>query len=221
MKRIFISLLFSFCCCLLWAQNEYPIPKNSNLKIDGGGIAFVRPAVTGGWARGINFYNADGAGRTLALGLFGSGNEPQRFYVAYGNESPWSSSLGLHLLPNGNMGIGTVAPQERLSVNGNIRAREVKVEVANWPDYVFKEGYGLMPLSELEIYIKTHRHLPGIPPAKEAEADGIGLAEMNRRLVEKVEELTLYLIEREKDGKRQESKLERLEKELRELKRSQ
>lgn len=96
---------------------------------------------------------------------------------------------------SGNVGIGTTTPQERLSVNGNIRAKEVKVETANWPDYVFKEGYDLMPLAELETHIQTHGHLPGIPSAKEAEADGVGLAEMNRKLLEKVEELTLHIIE--------------------------
>lgn len=99
---------------------------------------------------------------------------------------------------NGNVGIGTATPSDRLSVNGNIRAKEVKVETANWPDYVFKEDYDLMPLSELETYIKTNRHLPGIPSAKEAEAEGIGLAEMNRKLLEKVEELTLHLIEKDR-----------------------
>jgi len=221
MKRILISLFFSFCYCSLWAQNEYPIPKNSNLKIDGGGINYVRPATTGGWARGVNFYHTNAADRMLALGLLGDGDEVRRFYVAYGHEAPWNSSLGFHLLPNGNLGIGTTTPRERLSVNGNIRAREVKVETANWPDYVFEECYVLTPLSELETYIKTNKHLPGIPSAREAEADGIGLAEMNRKLLEKVEELTLHLIEREKDGKRKEERLERLENELRELRRSQ
>lgn len=98
----------------------------------------------------------------------------------------------------GNLGIGTRYPQERLSVNGNIRAKEVKVEMANWPDYVFEGDYDLMPLAELESYINRHGHLPGIPTAGEAEADGVGLAEMNRKLLEKVEELTLYILEQQR-----------------------
>ncbi|SEL98541.1 hypothetical protein SAMN05421740_1201, partial [Parapedobacter koreensis] len=96
------------------------------------------------------------------------------------------------------VGIGTMDPAERLSVNGNIRAKEVKVEMANWPDYVFKRDYPLMPLPELETFINDNGHLPGIPSAIEAEASGIGLAEMNRRLLEKVEELTLHLLEQRK-----------------------
>ncbi len=111
------------------------------------------------------------------------------------------------LVVNGNVGIGTTTPQERLSVNGNIRAKEVKVEMDNWPDYVFTEGYALLPLAELETHIKTHGHLPGMPSAEEAEADGIGLAEMNRKLLEKVEELTLHLIEQQKALRSMEGRL--------------
>ncbi|MGK6353533.1 hypothetical protein [Parapedobacter sp. DT-150] len=94
----------------------------------------------------------------------------------------------------GNVGIGTATPAERLSVNGNIRAKEIKVEMANWPDYVFNADYPLTPLPELEAYIKENGHLPGIPTASNVEADGVALAEMNRKLLEKVEELTLHLI---------------------------
>ncbi|WP_257667169.1 hypothetical protein [Parapedobacter tibetensis] len=100
---------------------------------------------------------------------------------------------------NGNVGIGTTTPADKLSVNGRIRAREVKVETANWPDYVFRGDYELQPLPELEAYIKSNGHLPGMPTAKEAEADGIDLGEMNRKLLEKVEQLTLHLIEKDRE----------------------
>lgn len=99
---------------------------------------------------------------------------------------------------SGNVGIGTTTPKEKLSVNGNIRAREIKVETANWPDYVFEENYEIKSLAEIEAFVNEHKHLPGIPGKKEAEEAGVNLGEMNRKLLEKVEELTLHLIEKDK-----------------------
>lgn len=98
----------------------------------------------------------------------------------------------------GNMGIGTTTPNAKLAVNGKIRAQEIKVETANWPDYVFEEGYQVGTLEELERYIKANKHLPEMPSAKEAEANGVELGEMNKLLLKKVEELTLHLIEKDK-----------------------
>ncbi|SUJ02419.1 Uncharacterised protein [Sphingobacterium spiritivorum] len=101
----------------------------------------------------------------------------------------------------------TVSGGELLSVNGNIRAQEIKVEAANWPDYVFKPEYRLQSLTELESYIKQYGHLPGIPKAEIAEREGISLGEMNKVLLKKVEELTLHLIEKEKIQKQHEQQL--------------
>lgn len=99
---------------------------------------------------------------------------------------------------NGNVGIGTLKPAEKLSVNGNIRSKEVKVEAVNWPDYVFEEDYKIKSLEDLEKYIKTNKHLPEVPSAKEISVNGLELGEMNKALMKKVEELTLYLIEQNK-----------------------
>jgi len=98
----------------------------------------------------------------------------------------------------GNVGIGTNAPTEKLSVNGKIRAQEIKVETANWPDYVFAEGYQLPSLEETAKFIKENKHLPGVPKASEVEENGLSLGEMNRILMQKVEELTLHMIEKDK-----------------------
>lgn len=122
------------------------------------------------------------------------------------------NTLKVALANSGNIGIGTTTPQEKLSVNGNIRAHEIKVETANWPDYVFDDTYQLTSLSDLENYIKVNRHLPQMPTAKEAATIGIELGEMNKLLVKKVEELTLHLIEKDKQVNHLLQRLEAIEK---------
>ena len=100
----------------------------------------------------------------------------------------------------GNVGIGTGTPTEKLTVNGKVLAREVIVsnDIRTWPDYVFAPGYEMMSLTELEAYVNEHHHLPDVPSAEEVEEQGIGLGEMNAILLQKVEEMTLRMIEMEK-----------------------
>lgn len=106
-------------------------------------------------------------------------------------------SKGLSVDEDGNVGIGTSNPTKELEVNGTIRSKEVIVEATNWPDYVFEEDYDLPTLSEIEAFIKANKHLPEVPSAKEMEANGISLGEMNMLLLKKIEELTLHTIEQE------------------------
>lgn len=84
------------------------------------------------------------------------------------------------------------------TVAGNLVADEVKVQADNWPDHVFSEIYQLPSLDETENYIHENHHLPGIPSTQEVKEQGISLGEMNVKLLEKIEELTLHLIEKEK-----------------------
>ena len=95
----------------------------------------------------------------------------------------------------------------KVEVNGNIRAKEIKVETANWPDYVFAEGYQLPSLQETARYIEANKHLPGVPKAAEIEQNGLSLGEMNKILMQKIEELTLHMIDKDK-------RIEALEKKL-------
>lgn len=114
---------------------------------------------------------------------------------------------------NGNVGIGTtnVGLTTKLAVEGKICAREIKVLTGAFPDYVFEKEYNLMSLKELEVYINAHKHLPGIPSAREVEANqGVDLGEMNRLLLEKVEELTLHLIELDKSNTQLQKEMEAL-----------
>ncbi len=104
---------------------------------------------------------------------------------------------------SGNVGIGTTSPDQKLTVKGVIHANEVRVDlnypIEQGPDYVFNTDYNLLPLSEVESYIKANKHLPEVPSAKQMEEQGLNLKEMNLLLLKKVEELTLHLIELEKE----------------------
>ena len=102
---------------------------------------------------------------------------------------------------NNAVGIGTVNTGSfKLAVEGKIGAREVRVTNANpWPDYVFNNQYKLISLTSLEEYIRKNNRLPNIPSAQEVKENGIELGQMNAKLLEKIEELTLYVIDLKKE----------------------
>ncbi|MCH7411487.1 hypothetical protein MM239_19015 [Belliella sp. DSM 111904] len=116
--------------------------------------------------------------------------------LVYGDGSVSGASLMANQL--GYIGIGTNSPTHRLEVNGTIRAKEVKLEATNWPDYVFGKDYELIPLEEVDAFIGEYGHLPGLKSAKVYEEEGVNILELNQKLLEKVEEVTLYLIQQQK-----------------------
>jgi hypothetical protein len=177
------------------------------------GVSYGRTINVGG--TGINFYTANEAG-------FGGAVFPTDTSLIMWSNSGANNYLVLQ--PSwGNTGIGTYSPNAKFHVNGNtliggnservatgyslsvagkIIAEEMRVQLrASWPDYVFADDYKLKPLEEVEQLIKQNKHLPNIPAASVVEKEGFDLGDMNKRLLEKVEELTLYLIEMKKENK--------------------
>jgi len=119
-----------------------------------------------------------------------------------GGASLWSQSGGSDIYYNtGNVCIGTDTAESELTVDGTITTREMKVQLTGWPDFVFEDNYQLMPLSKLEKHVKKEKSLPGIPKNKEVIKEGVYVGEMQAKLLEKVEELTLYVIELNKEVK--------------------
>jgi hypothetical protein len=98
----------------------------------------------------------------------------------------------------GFVGIGTVDPQARLSVNGDVFARKVRVTPDGWADFVFEPAYKLPSLQEVAGFVAEHKHLPEIPSAKEVSEQGLDLGQNQTKLLQKIEEMTLYLIEQHK-----------------------
>jgi hypothetical protein len=155
----------------------------------------------GGFGGGVvDITNTNGNGQTLTID---GGSIQSNTFVVSTNYTP------LTINPyGGTVGIGTPNPDPfyKLSVNGKIRAKEIRVNTG-WADYVFKNDYRLKPLAEVERYIKQYKHLPGIAPAAKLQKDGVDISAMQTKMMEKIEELTLYLIEANK-------KIEALEKAL-------
>ncbi|WCT13677.1 hypothetical protein [Mucilaginibacter jinjuensis] len=121
----------------------------------------------------------------------------------------------------GNVGIGTSAPDAKLSVNGTIHTKEVKVDLTGWPDYVFKPIYKLPSLSEIKTYINQYQHLPDMPSEQEVAKNGINLGEIVKVQTKKIEELTLYLIDKENQVNDQTIQLSEQKKEIELLKKGQ
>ena len=103
---------------------------------------------------------------------------------------------GLYVKGNVNLGTSTLHPTFKLTVDGKVACEEVNVELSeDWPDYVFLEEYDRMSLEALNEFISEKNHLPGIPTAKEVKENGLFLGNMQKKMMEKIEELTLYVIE--------------------------
>lgn len=188
MKKIIAAVLFSVLALNGFCQtNTYPATENPTIYNYSPMILLQRNTNEGGFLQGIQTRLQNGEDNWY-FGALHSGN----WIVSKGDHQ----NAKLIIESSGNVAIGTFDTRGyKFSVNGNIRAKEIKVENNNWPDYVFEPSYQLLDLDRLERFIKLNKHLPGVPSAKEVENNGANLGEMNAVLLKKIEELTLHVIE--------------------------
>jgi hypothetical protein len=221
MKKSFFAILMVLLAINMKAQWNESQVSNKITTFDNIGIGTTEPmaklqVVT--WENAIswpiilnNIWNNEtvsdyGVGLKLK---HSSNNENDKWCgIASIQENAWANKSGLALFANeteyvrikanGNVGIGTTETgTHKLAVDGSIGAKEIKVET-EWSDFVFDDEYELKSIEEVEQYIKENGHLPSIPDQETVEKDGVNLGEMNAKLLQKIEELTLYTIEQNK-----------------------
>ncbi|MEN2416233.1 hypothetical protein [Flavobacterium mesophilum] len=161
----------------------------------------------------INLGKIEGSNRQAmgAIGAFPTNNtDSSNGILAFYTREGQSVLERLRVVANGNIGIGTKNPLNKLDVNGTIHSKEVKVDMNGWSDFVFKKDYTLPTLQEVEKHISEKGHLENIPSEEEVLKNGINLGEMNSKLLQKIEELTLYVIEQNKKLQNQEKEIIKL-----------
>jgi len=169
----------------------------------------------------VNSNNSTGNtyGIRAAVSSGGTGNRYAVYGYAYDGWAGYFPTGDTYV--GGDLRVGSTmgATGYKVSVNGKIMCEELRVELSgSWPDYVFNNEYQLMSLEELEKSIKKNKHLPGLPSANSIEENGIMVGDITQTLTQKVEELTLYIIELNNYTKELNEKVEKLEKENKGLK---
>jgi len=167
------------------ARFQAPVNTNANIIIQGGqGSGYQAWWLTGG------------------NGIFKIG----------GNGSTEPSEGAINIDWQGNVSVGTTNSYGyKLAVNGSAIFTSAKVKLySNWPDYVFYQTYELPSLASLEKFIKINNHLPNIPSAQEINDNGIDLGDMSGKLLEKIEELTLYIIELKKENEKMQAEINKI-----------
>ena len=202
-----LVVVLSLCAGLSAQTNTYPWPASGNV-----GIGTTSPSSL------LHVYSAatdailniqTGNLPHYQAGLFLSSNK--NWLIS--SQGDWMYTNGALLFRNnsdginamtitapGNVGIGTTNPQHLLHVAGTIGAEEVIVS-STGADYVFQPGYRLRPLSEVNAFIQANHHLPDIPSEAEVKENGLSLGDMQAKLLAKVEELTLHMIEADERNK--------------------
>ena len=165
-------------------------------------------------------FGIDMSGNGRELAIFHPTHDHFDGDISFGNiiEPAGGYTENMRITGDGRVGIGTKNPQAKLAVNGDVFCKKITVTQNGWPDYVFHANYRLRPLSEVEQYINQYHHLPEVVTAEEVEKNGLDVAGNQAALLKKIEELTLYVIEQDKQQSIDKQKLQTLEKEVAELK---
>ncbi|MET3879161.1 hypothetical protein [Chitinophaga sp. OAE865] len=167
-------------------------------------IVGATPWTANGWGKAIKLRMAQSIELEAGIRKFGIGATSDTILCFFSTDADTvalPAKYHMVMTNSGNIGIGTLTPKSyKLAVEGTIGARRIKVtQQPNWADFVFHPGYKLPPLQEVESFITKNGHLPEIPTAAEVKENGVDVGEMNKLLLQKVEELTLYLIQQQKE----------------------
>ena len=232
MKTIFLTTIILFLSISLYSQDQVVNTLTSKSNI------FVGEHVNGKWGLGsiLYFQGTDSSNdpiwmakytaikesTDLRINIGDSKDANDRFVVGttHWDTKEWSENFVVNSF--GKVGIGVSHPTCALDVNGairsnqldvagTIRAREVKIEVTAGADHVFSTDYNLRPLSEVETFVQENKHLPDIPSEKQMQEEGLNINEMQIKLLQKIEELTLYVIELKKENDQQNELIKKLE----------
>lgn len=213
--KLFLSMFFALCVFSISAQQtilgDLTLGESNPANLGWGKRLHLRGAAYNSDDIWLGRYSVDNTKTDLRVFIGDDNSNDDRFVI--GN-SYWSSpnvwKEWFVVTNKGRVGIGGISyPENALEVNGTIRAKEILVETG-WADFVFEPNYNLPSLKDVESHIKVHKHLPGIPTEAEVKKNGANLGEMNVKLLQKIEELTLYMIKQNKDIETLKSEIQKL-----------
>jgi hypothetical protein len=206
MKKIFLLLIAVVACHCAYSQTfnpTYAISASGTADSFKGGYTFAYSTSGAPWSGALmSFGGALNNYDCQISTLYGAGGTHISYRTHNGDSGAWNSWFEIWHSGNLNRADADFTARTIRSANiynnGNLWSKQINVALTNpWPDYVFTKDYRLPSLKEIENYVDQYHHLPEIPSEEEVVKEGINLGEMNRLLIKKVEELTLYLIQKE------------------------
>jgi len=185
----------------------------ANTRLSGDNIALRKiNYASGSWARSLMKFEEYTGTALTQVGAFGTNNT-----FGYGFIGKSYDNVAIVWNGSNNVGIKTTNPIYALNVNGTIRCKQLIVDTG-WSDFVFEDNYRLPPLREVEQHIQEKGHLPGIPTEAQVKERGVSVGEISSKLLQKIEELTLYVIDINKENESLKAQLANLEAQLKEIK---